>query len=273
MKKLILILALALITVGAGFAQKVKLDPSKAKKNYKTQFTISPKDSSVIITNDTITFTPKKEGTEYTLSGYFNGQIVNKTKNTVFKLNNAFIENTSGAAAIYGEAKTEISAVKNTVNYLVSMGQSLSKTAALQCKKNLEIGGSGTLYAIGSTYHGVKADDVKIKGSGTFYLQGTQEGSALNCHSVLSEKEKSFKAYFINSKNGIKADNTISISSGTFYFYDNEIALKTDTSKEDPTNKHEIALLGGTIYTHGNSSLYLTEKGAYKVKSAKISED
>ena len=232
--------------------------------------TVYPNDKTVTITKDKIILAPKKEGVEYTISGYFLGQIVNKTKNTCIKFNRAFIENNSGEAAVYGEAKTEISTFANTENYVVSNGKNSAKVAAILCKKNLELGGSGTLFAIGDVYHAVKADDVKIKGSGTFYLQGTKEGSAINCENLLSEKNKTFSAYLINSKNGVKADFTIKIASGNFYLYNNKNGFKTDTRKDDPKNPHGITLSGGTITTEGNEIFYKTDEKAYKANGAKI---
>jgi len=273
MKKNITAALLILLTAAFLSAQKITIDEAAAKKSYSEQFVISPKDTSVKITGKVITLTPRREKTEYVISGYFNGQIVNKTKNTVIKLKNAYLENVSGEPAIYGEAKTEISSVSGTTNYIVSKGTNLAKVGAVHCKKNLEIGGSGTLYIKGDVYHAVKADDVKLKGRGTLYAQGTGKGSAINCHLLLAEKDKAFTAYLINSKNGVKADYSISIASGTLHLYDNVVALKTDTVEDNPAEKHSIVLSGGTFYTHGNSALYETDKNAFSSKGAKIVEN
>ena len=170
------------------------------------------------------------------------------------------------------EAKTEISTFAGTENYVVSTEKNAAKTAAIQCKKNLEIGGSGTLYMVGNVYHAAKGDDVKLKSSGNLYFQGTSEDSGINCENLLVEKSKTFKAYFLNSKNGVKADFTIKIASGEFYFYDNKTALKTDTKKDDPKNPHGIDLTGGTISASGNENFYKTDEKAYKTKGAKIVE-
>ena len=114
---------------------------------------------------------------------------------------------------------------------------------------------------------------MKLKGSGTYYLQGTKEGSAINCENLIVEKDKTFKAYLLNSKNGIKADFKISIASGNFYFYDNKTALKTDTKKEDPKNPHQISLAGGTFYAKGNENLYKTDEKSYKTGKIKFIEE
>ena len=244
-----------------------------AAELFAQEISISPNDKSVTISKDKIIFSPKKEGCEYIISGNFTGQLINKTKNTVLKLNNARIENRQGEAAIYGEAKTEISTVAGSTNHVISSGKSGEKSAAIFCRKNLELGGSGSLYVTGNVYHAVKADDVKLKGSGKFYLQGTKEGSAINCKNCISEKGKTFTAFLMNSKNGIKADQTIVLESGTFCFKDNKTALKTDTKKDDPKNPHSITLSGGTIQLNGNENFYKTEEKSFSVKGAKITEN
>ncbi|MBE6353207.1 carbohydrate-binding domain-containing protein [Treponema sp.] len=245
---------------------------SQDKKNYG-EFKIIPSDSSVKIEKNTVSLCPKKEGAEYIISGYFNGQIINKTKNTVLKLNNAFIENTNGQPAVYGEAKTEISSVEKSVNYIIASGSSGSKTAAVQCKKNLEIGGKGTLYVSGKTYHAVKADDVKLKGSGTYHFEGTKDGSAINCKTFTVEKGKTFSAYLSNSKNGIKADKTIFIDSGNFFISNNETAFKTDTKEDDASSVHEIKITGGVFKLQKNNTLFSTEKNGYKKTGGKFLDE
>lgn len=246
------------------------LNSESAKSSYGKEFTITPMNSSVKITKRTVTITPKTEGETYTLSGYFNGQIINRTKNTILKLNNAYLENTNGEPAIFSEAKIEISSAKGTVNYLISSGRNESKTAALQCKKNLVIGGSGTTCILGNVYHAVKADEIKLKGSGTFYAQGTKKGAAINCQSLTVEKDKTFTAYLINSKNGVKADGTINIQSGEFYLSNLETGFKTNTIKDLPKEEHGITLSGGTFHTDKVTVLYSTDKNAYKDSGAKF---
>ena len=271
-KTLALIVASALLVSSLHAQQTITIDAESAKKSFSQTISVTPMDKTVKITKNTVVIAPKAEGITYTISGYFNGQIINKTKNTVLKLKDAYIENTAGDAAIYGEAKTEISTTNGTTNYIVASGKAKgdAKIGAIHGKKNLVLGGSGTLYVLGSVYHGVKADDEKIKGSGTLYLQGTQKGSGLNCDSLTVEKEKSFKAYFINSKNGVKAENTISIASGEFFFYNNETALKTDTKKDNPKEAHSITLSGGTFHNGANAEFHSTEKNAFSANGALI---
>ena len=237
---------------------------SRARSSFGGNFSIEPMDKSVKITKKAVILSPEEEGTVYTVSGYFQGQLINKTKNTVIKLNNAFIENKSGNAAIYGEAKTEISTVAGTKNFLLSAGRSEDKTAAIQGRKNLEFGGSGSLYVKGSVYHGIKGDDVKIKGSGSYFIQGSKRGAGIKCDSLLVEEGKKFTVCLFDSKNGIKADNTIKISSGNFYFYGLSTALKTDTKKDAPAEEHGISLMGGSIHKKNVQNFYSTEKNAYK---------
>lgn len=273
MKKLFSFVFAFFVFVGICSAngQKMNID-YESKRNLYGDFVIIPMDKTVTVTDSCITIAPKSEDVTYTISGYFNGQIVNKTKNTVLKLKNVFIENNKGEAAIYGFAKTEISTSRGTENYIISTGSSDLKNAAIQCKKNLEMGGSGTAYVVGEVYHGVKGDDVKFKGSGVYYIQGTESGSTVNCHSFIAEKEKSFKLYMLNSKNGIKADNTIMIESGNFYSYNNGTAFKTDTLADNPTEKHGIFISNGSIRVHKNEKVFDTEEKFCKVRPKVIEE-
>jgi len=252
---------------------KLKLDYETAKENYKEKISISPMDDSVTIEKNQITLAPAQEDVTYVISGYFNGQIVNKTKNTIIKLDNAYLENTSGLSALRSTAKLEVSTVSDSVNYIVSSGRNYSKVGALQGKRGLVVGGSGTLYVIGNVCHGLEAEEVKIKGSGNLYFQGTKNGSALTSETFTVEADKNFNCYLINSKNGIKADGSINISSGNFYLYDNMIALKTDVSEKAGDQHHSIILSGGNFYTHANKTLYLTEKDMYYPQGAKFIED
>lgn len=233
---------------------------------------ISPADKTVTVSGSKITISPRREDLVYTISGYFEGQIVCLTKNTVIKLDNAYIENKEGEPAVLCQAKTELSTARGSVNCIASSGAGKDKTAALYGKKNLVLGGSGTLYVSGGVHHGIKADDVKMKGSGVFYISGQSSGSALNCNSFTVEKEKTFRAYFSDSQNGIKADANISISSGTFYFVNNKTAMKTDTKAKDPENPHYIRLYGGTIYNQDNGRLHETEEDGFKNHGAIVKE-
>ncbi len=227
------------------------IDAKKARENYKGQsLIISPMDDYVQLGTNSVTIIPKEEGQTYTISGYFDGQIVVGTKNTVIKLSNAFLENTSGQAALKCEAKAEVSSVKDSVNYIISRGRGFANKGALQARRGLVLGGSGSLYIKGGTCHGIEADEVKIKGSGILMAEGTKRGSALCCNKLTVEPEKTFTAFFINAKNGIKADLSMNIASGTFFIYDNETALKSDSN---------INLSGGVFHTHGNKRLYNSE--------------
>ena len=244
-------------------SSKLSIDYKAAKELYGQEIKITPMDSSVTIEKNLITIAPGKEDVTYEITGYFNGQIVNKTKDTTIRLNNAYLENTSGLPALKSSSKFEVSSANGSTNYIVSSGRNYSKVAALQGKRGLVLGGSGNLYVVGNVCHGVEAEEVKIKGTGTFYLQGTKNGSALTCETFTVEQKKDFNCYLINSKNGIKADGFINISSGNYYLYDNEIALKTGIAQEAGDKHHSITLAGGTFYTFSNKTFYVTEKEQY----------
>lgn len=266
--------SLVLLSCAEHIVPKMTVNAAGARPAFENvPLSITPLDEGVTISRKKVTIAPKKEDCTYTLSGYFNGQIVVLTKNTTLKLSGAYLENTAGKAALRCEAKTEVSSASDTTSYIVSSGRSASKNAALQGKRSLVLGGSGTLYVRGGICHAVEADDVKIKGSGRFYLQGTRKGSALNCETLEVEREKTFEAYFLNSKNGIKADRTMRIASGSFYLYNNGTALKTDTSMNSKKHTHAITLSGGVFHTFANDVFYKTEDGAYRDSGAQIIEE
>ena len=253
---------------------RMEIDFDNARQMYAGQkISITPDDFSIEKNGREIVIAPGVEGKTYTISGYFNGQIEVKTRNTVLKLENAFLENTGGKSAIKCLAKTEISAAQGTENYVVSTGRSFSKSGAVSAKKNLVLGGSGALYVSGNVCHGVEADEAKIKGSGKFVIQGTRGGSAISCESFSVEGGKTFKCYLLNSKNGLKADGAIAIKSGNFFIYDNGTALKTNRSKKPSAKPHSITLSGGAFRAAGNGTLAATDDGAFSTDGAEIVEE
>lgn len=236
------------------------------------EFSITPMNESVTFSAHDITIKSETEGVSYTISGYCNGQITVKTKNTRLILNNAFIENTRGKAAVKSTAKLIVEAAEGSRNFIVSSGRNFSKSAALQSKQDLILDGSGELYVSGSTYHGAEAEDVLIKGKGPFFFQGSWKGSALSCESFSAQKVEDASCFFINSKNGIKAEQTIDISCGTFHFYNNTTALKTERSKNDG-KKRGITLKGGQFHIHANSTLVHTDVQAAQLDGATFIEE
>ena len=237
------------------------------------------KESTITISEDgkTITLTPAEEKVEYTITGDFEGQIINKTEGTVIILKNANLKNTEGKAAIYGEVKTEIKAEKDTTNTIAITGAADDAygKAAVLCDKKIEIGGAGSVTISCENGHGVKGSKVELKGSGTFVF-GPAKDSAINCNDFVVKAEKTFTATLKDAKNGIKADNTISIASGTFKFENiKKVALKTDTSaddKEGETKEHKITLEGGSFTFTKCGTIYSTETDGF-TKSTTVTGD
>lgn len=270
----------------SGSAKTYTLNYENAKAGYTAPVIITTKNISesaadcyaIDAAANTITFNAatSADGTnpcEVIITGYFKGKVINKVADLVITLNGAYLEN-ENEPALYAEAKTEISAKKDTVNYIVTTGtvDETNKTGAVSAPKdvNLEFGGKGSCYIIGNVNHGVKADKCKFKGSAKYFIQGTSSGSAVNCGKEFNiEADKTVTVSFYNAKNGIKADNAITIASGTLNFYGNSTALKTDkrTDEEIAAGKapRTITLSGCTITTDGVKTLYETNtytKGA-----------
>ncbi len=248
---------------------KMTIDFKNARESFSHTFSVSPMDFVTIDGNEII-IAPTKEGLVYTLSGYHKGQVEVKTKDTVLKLSGAFIENTEGKAAIKATSKIEVSAASGTDNYLVSTGRNFSRSAALSGKKSLVVGGSGRLFVSGNVCHGSESSGMKIKGSGEFYFQGTEKGSAISCETFEVEPEKTFTCFVLNSKNGIKADEKIHIKSGNFRLYNNGTALKTELSKQATSKPRSITLSAGEFRLFGNRKISVTNEGAFNADGAEI---
>ena len=238
---------------------RLSVDGENTRLAYGVDISITPM-TGVTMGRRLITIAPEQEGLTYTLYGYFNGQIVSKTKNTVLVLNGLYLEQNGAKSALRCTAKTEIRTVDGSRNYIISSGRSYAKDGALHGKRDLVLGGSGTLYVKGSVWHGIEGDDVKIKGSGSLYVEGSRRGAALDCESLTVEPEKTFSAYFLNAKYGIKADDSVKIASGNFFLYDNDTALKAGT----------IALKGGLFRILGNRQLFIARKGPCDTAGAQV---
>lgn len=192
---------------------------------------------------------------EFTISGNFNGQIINLTKGSVLVLEDANLEN-NGKSVIFSEKKFELSAKKGTVNTIKATGKPIDektgeeeKTGAVRCEKKLEIGGKGTLTIESSFFHGIKADTVEVKGGVNLSIKGTgADGSCINCEVFTVEEGKSFTVNFAGFKHAIKADDYIEIASGTFILADDiQVAFKTESVETDGKTTHHITISGGSL--------------------------
>ncbi len=242
------------------------------------------KEGTITISEDgkTITLQPEETDVKYTITGEFEGQIINKTEGTVIILKNANLKNSEGKPVILGELKTEIKSEEGTENTISATGIGENdKWGALHCEKGLKIGGSGKCTISNENAHGVKASKVELKGSGNFTFDGGDDSSGINCNKFTVENDsegnpRTFTAIFKDSKNGIKADETISITSGTFKFENiTKVALKTDTSADDnegETKEHKITLEGGAFTFTNCKKSYSTEENGF-TKSATVTGD
>jgi len=207
-------------------------------------FKIEGADEASTYTQEGNVITLTEKGTpEYTLSGPFEGQIVVKAKGTVLKLNGVTLTN-KDKPAIQADLKVEIKTVENTKNVIKTTGEANkeNKIGAINGEKAVEIGGSGELEVSGSVYHGIKADDCEVKGSGKITVSGTDKGSAINCNNFNVKADKTFTLNLKDSKTGIKADKNITILSGTFNLSNLGTGFKTDKFADDgKTHKIEIS--------------------------------
>ena len=199
----------------------------------------------------------------YTVTGYLKGQILITVVGVELSLNNAYLENDQGKAPIYcnvaydsaNTAEQKLEVKGKATNYIVQYGGTYDKNnkdtaAAIVSDCDLDLGGSGLMYIVGALKHGVKANTVKVKSEGYRYVQGTNDGSAVNCTKFVDKAASASKLYAINTKNAIKADNAIELSSEgtTIYMYDCEVGMKTDKK----SGEEHITLGAGVIirYDH-----------------------
>lgn len=252
------------------------------KDSYGTTYTLTEENddtSTYAVSGKTITLKGNADGSgaKYTISGYFDGVIINEIKDNELVLDGAYLTNVNDAV-IKCSKKLQVSAKNETVNYIVSTGTNENKLGAIHSEKGLEFGGKGTCYVVGSIYHAVKGSNVELKGSGTYYFQGTDKGAGINCNNFEVKAEKEITAYFINSKNGIKADETVNISSGTFYFGNVKTGIKTDLKADDAAEdpkSHYVKLIGGTFYYNADDveAFVITDENQYaKSEAAKVNE-
>lgn len=267
MKKLIGALALALIAFSGFISCNSDSDDSGSSEPktavYKNDsFTITAKnptekinvvsESEIELSSSIDVDATDFDGTkpEFTLSGTFNGKIVNKTKGTILNLNGVTLSNTD-APAIYGEKKIELSAKKGTTNTITTSGTPATKTAAVLCKKAIEIGGSGNLVIKTNICHGIKGGDIKIKGSLNLTIDGDEttppDASAINCTTFFVDSGKTFTAQLKNFKHAIKADETIDINSGSVDLTNIEVAFKTDKKEDGGIADNHIIIKGATL--------------------------
>lgn len=255
MKKLYKTLAVSLlmaVTLSFAVSCKPSADPVETPADTpKEPFKIE-KDNGFDYTIEGNVITLSADGTEdnvpeYTLSGDFEGKIIVKSKGTVLNLNGVTLTN-AGEPVIEAELKVVIEAKAGTTNTISTTGDydENSKSGAINGKKKVEIGGSGTLIVSGTVCHGIKGKEVEVKGSGNFTVSGNKKGSAINCNEFTVKTEKTFTLNIQNSKNGIKADGNITIASGTFNLKNLTTGFKTDKAKAEET-PHSISVTGATV--------------------------
>lgn len=264
-------MAAALFLFSCGDKPETPAYTIKVQKDYENTITIDEEAG-------TITLAPAEEKIEYTITGDFEGQIINETKNTIITLDNAKLTNKNGKAAIYGKLKTEIKFKKDSTNTITVTGDA-DKTygkAAVLCEKAIEIGGAGTCTISCENGHGVKASKIELKGSGNYTFDGGDDSSGINCNSFTVEQDeenpRTFTAIFKDSKNGIKADETIEIECGTFEFKNiTGTALKTDKKDNEGAEPkdHFIHLTGGTFtFADDCAAKYETKKDCFEIADA-----
>ena len=202
--------------------------------------------------NKTYTISVSSAKSAYTITGYFEGQIIidNPSDLSSFKgveltLNNACLVTYTGSNIDYraSDKNVEIVAKKNTENYIINLGEGYYD-CAVSSEKNIEVDGKGTLNIITKTGHGLRAES-KIRVYDAPTINITSGHDAIHASKFVSNNEETVEAdfeAFTGTINVIFAvsqafdcttgagKGSIDLSSGTYIISNCESAFKTDTS-------------------------------------------
>ena len=203
--------------------------------------------------NKTYTISVAAAKSSFTLTGYFEGQIIIDTANELssykgveLSLEGACLVSKSGPNIDYQPTSknVEIVAKNGTENYVINLGEANDDCAVVSAK-NIEIDGKGTLNVLTLTGHCFNADDtIRLYSAPTLNLtsghdaihakefvanNGEAAGTAdykvfAGTLNVLSAKSQAF-----DCTSG-KGKGAIDLTSGTFNITNCESAFKTDTT-------------------------------------------
>lgn len=167
------------------------------------------------------------ESGEYTLTGYFNQEILVSAPKVQITLNNAVIFNDAGPAINYSATtkSLKIKSQNNTENYVVSSEPITDETvtpATINSENNIKFVGKGTLNIYSSFGHAVKASDISVENS-TLNVAAKKDGFHGKQMAILYGTESDGSYYNKAKVNVLSADDAIEMnvnskgSKGIFY--------------------------------------------------------
>lgn len=275
------------------------VDLDALKLQYGEFNIVTEKGTPGVLSEDKTTYTIEVSSSKssYTISGYFNGQIIinNASNLTSFKgveltLNNACLVSDSGSTIEYqvDEKNVEVIAKKGTENYIINTSEGYND-CAISSNKNVEIDGKGVLNILTKTGHGIQADSkIRIYEAPTINI--TSNHDALHSTSFISnneeEAEKDYKEFtgilnvlsassqaFDCTNN--KGTGSITITSGTYNISNCESVFKTDATLyiNSTVIANNISLEPVVIGEKSNTlSILITENGSFTIDGVNYSK-
>lgn len=217
------------------------------------------KDLIYVISSKEIVLSSGEEFPEYTLTGTFNGKISNTAKEATLNLNGVSLSN-KDEPAIYSTKNISILTCNDSINSVISTGREAKKKAAIISEKALVICGDGSLAINSNICHGIKGNDVRIKGNLSLNISGeingsdfAPDGSCINCKTFSVEEGQNFSVKLQQFKHAIKADDSIEIASGNFTLEKVRVAFKTDIAEKGGIAENHIYITGGSIISCVNN--------------------
>ncbi|MCH5180851.1 MAG: hypothetical protein J1F32_06535 [Erysipelotrichales bacterium] len=274
------------------------VDLDQLKEQYGEFSITTEKGDEPILSSDgkiyTITVSAAKSA--YTISGYFEGQIVINNENELdsykgveLTLSNACLVYNSGSTIDYqvDGKNVEVKAKKNTENYIINLSE-VSSDSAINSGKNIEVDGKGILNIITESSHGLKADDtIRFYDAPTINI--TSGHDAIHAAKFVSNNEEVAEDLeeFTGTLNVLsalsqafdcttsKGKGKITLLTGIYNINNCESAFKTDVSLTIGSTVVVSNLTSDPVVRGDNSTgvtIEITETGSFTVDGVDYTE-
>ncbi len=217
--------------------------PKESKYIYLQDTTAQYSGTGIMVDGSTVTIT---KGGTYVISGTLNGciQVLTEDKKVYLELDNAHINNATGAALNVQQAKRiSITTLKGTTNSFTDGGVHEETRGAIFTNDTIELNGEGVLNITANYAHGIRSDDDIILNSGTVNIKSTKSG--FHCNDGI--EINGGKLFCDAGTNGIKTSGYITITGGESVFIGG--------NREEKGAIHCDGVFtynGGTFYAIGN---------------------
>ena len=227
------------------------------ERDLRTDYEITSSISLDEVTDSVLEIT--QEGV-YELTGTLNGQVhINTDGKVQLVLNNAEINNTSGAAIYVENAKkvflTLADNSQNTVSDGTAANTDILTTAAIYSTDDLTINGTGTLTVSGNYQEGITSkDDLTIAG-GNITVNAVTNGIKGKDSIAVYDATVQITA----GGDGLKSSNDVDEGKGFIYIQNGDFTI--NAQQDGIQAETELIVTGGTFdITAGNGSANASEK-------------